>query len=45
MALLRKSPKKKLRQEGSSLFDREIKPYLAVFQNIVSNILIIGNFV
>jgi len=29
----------------TSLFDREIKPYLAVFQNIVSNILIVGNFI
>ena len=31
--------------EGITLFDREIKPHLAVFQNIVSNILIVGNFV
>ena len=29
----------------TSLFDREIKPYLAVFQNIVSNKLIVGNFI
>jgi hypothetical protein len=28
----------------TSLFDREIKPYLAVFQNTISDILIIGNF-
>ena len=28
----------------TSLFDREIKPYLAVFQNIVSNKLVICYF-
>ncbi len=31
--------------EGITLFDGEIKPHLAVFQNIVSNKLIVGYFI